>query len=391
MKVLIVPSWYPPDGGSFFKEQAQAVAETGISTDVLSLRIKGIRDIVKDRSLLSDRKLKKSRENGIDVYRAIYTKFPLTEKYNIHPWSEKLLRLFEVYTEEEGLPDLIHVHSSLWAGNGAALIKEKYDIPYVLTEHRSRFVENNQFAQRRIKPFHKPVISKALKSASKIILVSNKLRKSLLEIEPSVSQRMVVIPNFIDTSSFRPAEKQLPAEPFRFFSLGNLEHVKGMDILIEAFGILKKNIDTPVKLKIGGRGSLMAALKNQTRRAGIENDIIFTGKLTRSQVIDQMQNSHAFVLASRFEAFGVVFIEALATGLPVISTKSGGPEEIINNENGFLAELEDPIKLAETMEYMIKNYHRFDLSTIRHQAVKNYSHKSTAKNITDIYNEVLNE
>ncbi len=390
MKVLILPSWYPPDGGSFFEEQSRAVAATGVSTDVLSLRIKGVKDFINDRSLLN-RGLRKSRENDINVYRAVYSKFPLTEKHNIYPWSVKLLRLFEAYSEEQGLPDLIHAHSSLWAGFAAALISEKYGIPYVLTEHRSRFVENNDMAKSLVKPFHKPVISRALKGASKLILVSGKLKKALLQIEPEVSRRIAIIPNFIDTSIFTPPEKPLPPKPFIFFSLGNLEHVKGMDVLIDAFYILKKNFSGAAVLKIGGKGNQTDALKKRSVRYGIHNDILFTGKLSRNQVMYHMQDSHAFVLASRFEAFGVVFIEAMASGLPVISTKSGGPEEIINDQNGYLVELENPVKLAEAMESMISNYHNFDLQAIRQQAVKNFGQENVVKKITDIYNEVLNK
>ncbi len=385
-----MPSWYPPDGGSFFEEQSRAVAAAGISTDVLTLRIKGVRDFIKDPSLLN-RGLKKSDENGLNTFRAVYAKLPLTEKYNIYPWSAKLLRLFEVYIEKEGLPDLIHVHSALWAGFAAALISDKYGIPYVLTEHRSRFVENNDMAGSLIKPFHEPVIERALKGASKVILVSGKLKKTLLQIVPEISGRISVIPNFIDTSTFTPPEKRLPSKPFIFFSLGNLEHIKGMDVLIEAFVMLKQNIDTPVILKIGGRGSMMAELKSRSRRSGVENDIFFIGKLTRSQVAEHMQSSHAFVLASRFEAFGVVFIEAMAAGLPLISTKSGGPEEIINDENGCLVELENPAKLAEAMRYMINNYHNFNLPAIRQQAVEKFGQENVVKKITGIYNEVLNK
>ncbi len=390
MKILIIPSWYPPDGGSFFREQSESIAKTGIDIDVFAQRIKGLRDIIKDPLLLTQ-KLQKYNENELNVYRNIYIKYPLTEKYNILPWSKKILKLFEVYISKEGLPDLVHAHSSLWAGYAAAIISEKYNIPYIVTEHRSIFVENNPIAQRNIKPFYKEIVSKSLKNASKIILVSNTLRKVLQEMEPSIHDRTVTIPNFININTYKPPVNKLPGTPFIFSSISHLEHVKGMDVLIKAFSIIKNRISFPIILKIGGTGRQLSNLKSQAKQLGVEKDIIFSGRrLTRQEVATFMQNSHAFVLASRFEAFGVVLIEAMATGLPIISTRSGGPAEIINNETGYLVDIEDPIKLAEAMESMINNYHNFDQSVIRKQAIQKYSIESTIPKIIEIYKEVSN-
>ena len=384
----MLPSWYPPDKGSFFREQSEAIVNAGVDIDVLSLRVKGIRDFTKDLSLLQ-RKLKKTHESGIDVYRAIYYKYPLTERHNIHPWAKKLSYLFARYIKENGKPDLMHVHSSLWAGYAASMISEKYNVPYVLTEHRSIFVEDNPIAQRCVKPFYHEIVAKALKNASKVILVSSKLKSVLSDMEPSARKRMTTIPNFINTSVFVPPESPVPDKPFVFSSLSHLEYVKGMDVLIKAFSILKKTSPVPVALKIGGTGSEISKLKSLASELGVGQEVYFSGRLTRQQVITHMQNSHAFVLASRFEAFGVVFIEAMATGLPVISTKSGGPEEIINKDNGYLVELENPDKLAGAMEMMIKNYHHFDPATIRQQVIKNYSRESTVSKIVNIYKEIL--
>ncbi len=388
MKVLVLPSWYPPDKGSFFREQSEAIANAGIDIDVLSLRIKGIRDVVADLSLLK-KGLKKTTENNIDVYRAIYYKYPLTEKHNIRPWAKKLSYLFGKYVKKHGAPDLIHVHSSLWAGLAASIICERYKVPYVLTEHRSIFVENNPIAKSRIKPFYHTVVSEALKKARKVILVSNKLERVLTEMEPSAKEKMVKIPNFINTGTFTLPDKQIPDKPFIFSSLSHLEHVKGMDVLIRAFSILKKNRSTPVVLRIGGTGSEMTKLKSLAYELGVEKDIYFTGKLTREQVVAHMQNSHAFVLASRFEAFGVVYIEAMATGRPIIATKSGGPEEIVNKENGYLVELEDHVELAGAMEKMIESYNNFDPAKIRQQVIEKYSRESTVSKVIDVYKNTL--
>ncbi len=389
MKVLVIPSWYPPDGGSFFREQSEAIAQQGVKIDVLSLRIKGIKDIFKNPLLIKKRNILKNKEDNLNVFRAVFFKYPLTEKYNIKPWSKKLLRIFERYVKKEGYPDVIHIHSCLWAGYAASMIAKKYNIPYVLTEHRSRFVENNVFAQKKVKPFHVECVKKSLKDASKIILVSEKLKKTLLNIEPEIGNRTIVIPNFIDTGFFKPNDIELPKRPFVFFSLGNLVYTKGMDILIKAFAILKQNYKQDVLLKIGGGGNELSKLKKLTAKYGLMQDIDFKGSLTRQQVVDEMNNSHAFVLATRFEAFGVVLIEAMSCGLPVVCTKSGGPENIINPENGYIVPVNAPTELAIAMQSMIENYSNFDKEKIRDDVIEKYGQDNVANRVISVYKELV--
>jgi glycosyltransferase involved in cell wall biosynthesis len=86
-----------------------------------------------------------------------------------------------------------------------------------------------------------------------------------------------------------------------------------------------------------------------------------------------MQQANLFILPSRFEAFGVVLIEAMATGCPVISTYSGGPEYIVKEHSGILVEPEDPAGLEKAMEHVYDNYSSYDPEKIRQEVVDLYS------------------
>jgi glycosyltransferase involved in cell wall biosynthesis len=86
-----------------------------------------------------------------------------------------------------------------------------------------------------------------------------------------------------------------------------------------------------------------------------------------------MQRSNVFVLPSRFESFGVVLIEALATGCPLIASRSGGPESIVNNNNGFLVPVEDEDALSEAMKRMYVKYQDFNQENIRNEAIEKYN------------------
>ena len=104
---------------------------------------------------------------------------------------------------------------------------------------------------------------------------------------------------------------------------------------------------------------------------------------------DVYRETDAFVLASRSETFGVAYIEAMATGLPVVATRCGGPEEFVNEENGILAPPEDPEALAEAMKQMIHTRDRYDGAAISAFVRDRYSPRAVAEQITKVYEEIV--
>jgi len=97
-----------------------------------------------------------------------------------------------------------------------------------------------------------------------------------------------------------------------------------------------------------------------------------------------------FVLASRDETFGVVVVEAMASGLPVIATDCGGPKEIITPETGVLVEKENPIELAKAIKFMMQNIHHYNRGLIRKYACEKYGQIPFAERISELYSEILN-
>jgi len=141
------------------------------------------------------------------------------------------------------------------------------------------------------------------------------------------------------------AELGLDENAVVFLSVGRLEPVKGFDILIEAWRLL--DIPRP-HLVIVGDGSLRQSLQKQAAEAGIGRDVHFLG--FRQDVPDWMHMADAFVLASRNEGMGRVFIEAMAAGLPVVATRVGGvPSVVLHERTGLLVPPEDPQALAEAV------------------------------------------
>jgi len=106
-------------------------------------------------------------------------------------------------------------------------------------------------------------------------------------------------------------------------------------------------------------------------------------------VADIIRDHDALVLSSQVETFGVVLIEAMSAGLPVIATKCGGPESIVLPETGMLVESNDKNKLFNAMRIMIENYDNYDSKIIRQIAINTYGDKAYGKNIKNAIASVL--
>ena len=115
----------------------------------------------------------------------------------------------------------------------------------------------------------------------------------------------------------------------------------------------------------------------------------FLGLLDRDKVRETMWKANAFVLPSYFETFGVVLIEAMATGLPVISTKCGGPEDFITSDVGYLVSPGDIEGLAKAMINLLDNYSSFDSIEISKIIRNKFSYEAVASSLSNIYNKIL--
>ena len=239
MKILVIPSWYPPDGGYFFKEHSEALSRAGCKVDVLVNRVIGIRRIGRLKKGQWSR-FYNNNENGLNVIRSVYWKLPGNERLNIKLWVRSTVRLFRRYIRFYGKPDLILAHSALWAGLAASCILKKYNVPYIITEHRSFFVWDTKEAKEMVKSFYIPHLREAYNFCERLIIVSDSMKSGILGLFPDLKEKILVIPNMIDGNYFCLPEKPRKPDPFVFLSAGRLAPVKGLDILIKAFGELIK-------------------------------------------------------------------------------------------------------------------------------------------------------
>lgn len=402
MNVLIIPSWYPskdhPHTGIFNKEQAVALSSVfpgsnfAISTwgsheeDLLLWKENYFKNLKKVVKYFSKSPLEVSISTN------------LTEYYNpAFTWSRKILdgninriikaseKHFLKFRSEKREINVIHAHSAYPGGWIAMVLGKKYHLPYVITEHMTPFPFQS-FLEKdgNLSPYlRKPLFSSACN-----IVVSPQQLKNLREWD---IPRLKYIPNLTNEDYFRPSSSGIPKQnKFSFFTLGNLISQKGISILLQSINLLVKR-DKEVRFKIGGEGIEKIEYQKIAKELGITNYIEWLGRLSREDAVREFQGCDAFVLPSLHENLPLVLLEAIACGKPVISTRCGGPESIINEKNGILAEPGDSISLYSALEYIKDNIHKYDETEIRAGFLKRYSRKVVCEQIMEVYKQVTEE
>jgi glycosyltransferase involved in cell wall biosynthesis len=330
-------------------------------------------------------------EDGLRVVRSSYLKVPGSEKYNIAGWSRHTCRIYKKYEKQFGKPDLILAHSVTWAGFAAYLIHKAHGIPYVVVEHRSFFVWSSEEARQMVKPYHLPLFDLAYAHCEKLVLVSESLRKGIVALVPSARKRIKVIPNMIREDQFFLPLEPRKTDPFVFLWAGRLEHVKGVDLLLEAVKLLFDLTIQKFSVRLAGKGSLRSELEQQASALGVSHRVSFLGRLSREEMLKELQGANCFVLPTRYEAFGVVLIEAMATGLPVIATRSGGPDTIVTRENGLLIDRDNAAELAGAMEHMMAHMNEYPADLIRSRTIHQYGDTSVMEQYNQLFLHLLEE
>ena len=380
MHVMFIPSWYDNNRnkvhGSFFREQATKLQESGVKVTVAYNEIWPLTLMgkVKEKSGLSF-----NVEKGLRTYR--YKNYNFIPKHPLmfNIFDKRMEKLYKEVVKNEGKVDVIHAQSSLWGGISAAYVAKKYNIPLVITEHSS--VKRGQYVRES---YYKRIVN-SYKSADAIIAVGNGLKK---EIEELTNRKDIkVIGNLVDLSLFNIRNIKRENDEFIFFSVAFLEGEKGLDTLIKAFSMRFNN--EKVRLVIGGDGSQRQWLEGIAKNEGIENQVTFTGALSREEVAEWMNKCDAFVLPSRYETFGVVYIEALASGKPVIGTFNGGAEDIVTKDVGILVNIDNIKELSDAMDYIRKNNKEYQYDKLRKYCTEKFSANVIIKKIINVYKEVI--
>jgi glycosyltransferase involved in cell wall biosynthesis len=383
-KVLIVAYWYPNDAapvhGIFVEEQARALA-TVHDVAVVVPGLAAWRNV--GRSNSPDRSTQQIRHGIPVVYEFALPAIPHGPEAAVYSaFTRAADKGFAKLEPIWGTPDIIHAHVVLPSGWAAVGLANKFGVPLVLTEHSGPF--SMHFGSKVSRDF----VRKTLQKCDRIISVGPSLKQQIDDFEPGLE--IDVFGNLVQTDFFVPAARErTPGSPFRFLFVGHLVESKGVNYLLEAAALLVRNGADNFEIIIGGDGLERDHLVGLAEELGIQNRCRFLGALSRGQVRESIQQSDVFILPSLHETFGIVLGEAMACGKPVISTRCGGPEFVVNDDVGRLVEPANPAQLAEVMAKFLKGDLRLDEKTVRASVESRFGPSAFVKGMSQIYDEVL--
>jgi glycosyltransferase involved in cell wall biosynthesis len=383
LHVLMVPSFYltreRPYSGTFFRDWAQALQRAGVRIGVAYVEGRALRGLSLAAMRESRFQLTAGVEDGLPTVRlhgwntlAQWTPGGLI-------WARLAQRAIREYIAYHGRPDLVAAQSATWAGLAAWHADKTWDVPYVITE------VNTGFGTGRIRGWEASVSRRAFAKARAVVAISQNLRRRL--VASSGARRIDVIPCTVDETYWTPSSGPRARTRFTFFAQAHLSRRKGFDILIRAFA-RKFRGDPDTRLVIGGDGPIRADLEALAESCGVRPQVTFLGSVPRDTVREGMRAADCFVLPSLAENFGVVLIEALSTGLPVIATRCGGPEDFVDDSVGVLLHPGDEDGLAEALT-MVRHERRFDREALRAYAIQRFGYATVGPRLRDLYNEVL--
>ena len=297
----------------------------------------------------------------------------------------------------EGQPggyDVIHSHywQSGWAGT---LLARELDLPHVVMFHTLGEVKNRaRFGEQepKLRIRHERTIARR---ATAIVTASDHERQLLERYYGADPSRMHTVPCGIDLDLFQPRDRagarrqlQLPAESPVLLWVGRLEKLKGVEILVDAVAELERRDFT--LLIVGGderAASIRAELEAQAEAAGISANIRFEGAVPHDVLPWYYSAADICVVPSYYESFGLVAVEAMACGTPVVASRVGGlVSTVIDGVTGYLIPWRCPGPFAEKLEVLLGNPElRRNFSHAAERSVERFRWSSVGLRIADLY------
>ncbi|PKO07590.1 MAG: glycosyltransferase family 1 protein [Chloroflexi bacterium HGW-Chloroflexi-3] len=333
-------------------------------------------------------------------------------KAELEKYIPKFVQGIKSFAESKDIQyDLIHSH--YWMSGLAAIeLSKSWNIPFLHMFHtlvlmKNRIAQTPQEMEGEYRILgEKKVISKANR-----IIAATLAEKSQLEfLYEAPSSKISVIPPGVDTRHFYPIPKDeakevvgVPENSHTILFVGRIEPLKGIDKLIQAIAIIQKNGELrccPHNLVIiGGEPNAkpedmnaeMARLQDMVEDLGIENFVIFLGKQDQQMLPYYYSASEIVVMPSHYESFGMVALEAMACGTPVVASQVGGLAFLVRDgETGFVVPGNDVQMLAKRLVELIKDMElRNKLGNKSAEYAQLYAWENISEKMIEVYNQVL--
>lgn len=362
MKILQTPArFYPHVGGveSYVYNLSKELVKTGNEVSVICANEPNAGDGVVD---------------GVKVKRLGYVgkiaNTNITPKLPYAIWKEDF--------------DVIHTHlPTPWSADWSAIISKIKNKPIVVTYHND--IVGFRVANHIARVYNKTMLKLVLGEAKRIV-ITNKKQINHSPFLNKYAEKIEVIPPGVDTKKFRPVKTDKEENSIFFLSVLDRYHeYKGLEYLLKAMKIVKKKIND-IKLTVGGSGELLGYYKDMTNSLDLKNNVEFAGYIPEDKILEYYNRSELFVLPSISQAqegFGIVLLEAMACGLPVVTTSIVGIAEEIDKERvGIVVKPRDVSSLADAIVASLESSR---MGKNAKDLAQRYSWESVTKNILKVY------
>lgn len=389
-KVLWLCSWYPdkiqPYNGDFIKRHAEAVSAF---CDLHIIHVVRDREGAVTHSVKTEEAINGNFSETIIYYHVRGAGITLLEKFLSHQQHEKLYRrAVKNYILHKDVPDFVHVHMGMKAGTTALWIKDKYNIPYIVSEHWSGFLVNasEQFSATP-KRFRNRWMA-VIRNATAVSAVSETLAKGLQRNFSGLQP--IVIPNVVNTNIFFPRGESVAVNTApQFIHVSGMQQLKNPKLILLAF---KKLLESFPAARLNMIGMKDAALISFTKENDMGHAVSFYDEMPQPELAGFVRQSAALILVSSYETFGCVIIEANACGVPVIvSDIPVFHETVTENVNGYFVSPGDRNGLTEAMVKIIGAKENFPPAKLASSVAEKYSYPVVGKMIADWYQQIFSK
>lgn len=403
--IVFLARWYPhrydPMFGLFVQRHAEAAALFNDITVVYcqqvesqsrkvvesqsrdaSITPKKNEQFVIDTSKHKNFEIVRTLENNVDTIR-IYFRKPKNKILSLIRFYRANMMALKIGRDKSRPYDLIHVHILTRLGVIAWIQKLLHKTPYIITEHWSRYLPGNNFGGF----FRKLATKIVVRDAKSVTTVTENLANAM-KAHGLKNDNYVVLPNVVNLDIFHISKKKNNT-PCKIIHVSCFEDKsKNISGLLESLKIVEeKGINFQCTLI--GDGMDFDLMKAKAKELQLINKVRFTGLLEGQKLANELASGDFLVLSSNYENMPVVILEALASGLPVVSTDVGGIKEMIDETKGILVEPRNKEALAEAIIKMIETHNDYDPNYLRNSVIERYGYESVGRMLSGMYHKEL--
>jgi glycosyltransferase involved in cell wall biosynthesis len=287
------------------------------------------------------------------------------------------------WLQREFSVDLVHSHTAFLDGNAGVHLARRFRVPLIITEHTGPFTALTETPSKRRQT------ERALNQADLVLAVSDFLRRQIMrEVRIGDPRLIAVLANGYNPEVFKvTSSPQDAGNAIRALWIGGFQPVKQPFLLIDAFARAQQR-EPRLTLSLVGHGFLEEEVRAHAAALGLGDALRFHPSASRNSIAEHIRNHHFLVVSSETETFGLVVIEAMGCGRPVLTTRCGGPEETVGDAGRGII-VENSIEgLADGFVRMTSRLREFDPIALSRYARDNYSFDVIANRLKAIYERV---